>query len=220
MEDFGDLRFHLTPLDIVKPGDDCMACDKFCIEVEASFMPPILDEDDLSDYESQLFDVECEWKEEDFLVDRDRLLNDDQEVSRSIIRDILGDMNIPVRAFMIDRILACARQMAVDNIYLSHKVLYMRVRIDVPPGFESSEDDIIEGEINLVPASKSSVEALEIVKVEEEGYVKQPCAVCFEELLMGGEATRLPCSHVYHCGCIRKWLEKSKFCPLCRFEIS
>jgi hypothetical protein len=46
-EDFGDLRFHLTPLDIVKPGDASMTCDRFCIEVEASFMPPILDKEDL-----------------------------------------------------------------------------------------------------------------------------------------------------------------------------
>ena len=47
-------------------------------------------------------DVECEWKEEDVFVDRDRLLNDDQETSRSIIHDIIGDLNIPTRAFMID----------------------------------------------------------------------------------------------------------------------
>jgi hypothetical protein len=47
MEDFGDLRFHLTPLDIDKQGDASMTCDRFCIEVEASFMPPILDKEDL-----------------------------------------------------------------------------------------------------------------------------------------------------------------------------
>lgn len=55
-------------------------------------------------------DVDCEWKEEDVFVDRDRLLNDDQETSRSIIHDIIGDLNIPTRAFMIDKILTCARQ--------------------------------------------------------------------------------------------------------------
>jgi hypothetical protein len=31
---------------------------------------------------------------------------------------------------------------------------------------------------------------LEVIKVEE-GYAKQPCAVCFEELLIGGEAIML-----------------------------
>uniref|UniRef100_B9NBY4 RING-type domain-containing protein n=1 Tax=Populus trichocarpa TaxID=3694 RepID=B9NBY4_POPTR len=64
-----------------------------------------------------------------------------------------------------------AQPMAMDNLYLSRKVLYTRV-----------------------------------IKVEE-GYAKQPCAVCFEELLIGGKAILLPCSHVYHCGCIRKWFK-------------
>jgi len=95
--------------------------------------------------------------------------------------------------------------MAMDNLYLSRKVLYTRVRIDVPAGFESSDDDT-GAELNLAPATKSSNEALEVIKVEE-GYAKQLCAVCFEELLIGGKAILLPCSHVYHCGCIRKWFK-------------
>jgi len=55
MEDFGDLRFHLTPLNIAKLGDASMTCDRFCVEVEASIIPPILDEEDLEEYESKLF---------------------------------------------------------------------------------------------------------------------------------------------------------------------
>jgi hypothetical protein len=55
-EDFGDLRFHLTPLDIVKLGDASMIYDNFSVKVEASFMPPILDEEDLEEYESKVFD--------------------------------------------------------------------------------------------------------------------------------------------------------------------
>ncbi|EXB93459.1 E3 ubiquitin-protein ligase hrd-1 [Morus notabilis] len=45
------------------------------------------------------------------------------------------------------------------------------------------------------------------------------CLVCFEDFMVGYEATRLPCSHIYHGNCIQKWFRKSKFCPLCRFEM-
>lgn len=227
MSDFGDLCFSTIPLDLVKAGDDSVLCNKFCIVVEASFMPLVLfDEDDLQDDESQhLYDADCYWVKRDFLVDRDQLLHD-LETSRLTIRNILNVMDIPVRAFMIDQVLTCARQMARSVLLLDRKVLYMKVRVDVPPSFDESsgggsdDEDDDDDVLSFVPATASSIEKLEIVKVELEGSANQPCAVCFDQLLVGCEATRLPCSHVYHCGCIRSWLEKSKFCPLCRFEVS
>ena len=162
------------------------------------------------------------WVKRDFLVDRDLLLHD-LETSRLTIRNILTVMDILVRAFMIDQVLTCARQMARSILLLDRRVLYMNVRVDVPPSFDESSgggDDDDDDVLCFVPATASSIEKLEIVKVELEGSANQPCAVCFDKLLVGCEATRLPCSHVYHCGCIRRWLGESKFCPLCRFEVS
>ncbi|KAF4389442.1 hypothetical protein G4B88_006501 [Cannabis sativa] len=46
------------------------------------------------------------------------------------------------------------------------------------------------------------------------------CSVCFENIVVGLEATKLTCGHRYHEECIVKWLQTSKFCPLCRSEVA
>ncbi|KAK2664004.1 hypothetical protein Ddye_002578 [Dipteronia dyeriana] len=58
--------------------------------------------------------------------------------------------------------------------------------------------------------------ALEKTRVED---CSRQCVICLEEISVGSEATRMPCSHVYHQDCIVTWLKQSNLCPLCRFQI-
>lgn len=214
--DYQDICCHLTPLDEVKPEDEDFPQNMFSIEVVATFMPPLDSSMEEEEDQFQDYDLECDTTSEEFVVIRDMLLNHDAR-SRNIIRDFLGNVEVPIRPFMIDRILDHARRMASDNRYLGRKVLRMRVSIDVPPMFETMDEDDDDGqEVNLVPASESSIKALEMVKVEGS----KQCSICLEELMIGSEATCMPCSHLYHGLCIRHWLEESKVCPLCRFEIA
>ena len=67
------------------------------------------------------------------------------------------------------------------------------------------------------PASKTAIEGLEKVKIDERLV---SCSVCFEDISIGTEARRLPCSHVYHTGCIVNWLQESNKCPLCRYKMA
>ncbi|OMO62292.1 Zinc finger, RING-type [Corchorus olitorius] len=70
------------------------------------------------------------------------------------------------------------------------------------------------------PASKTVIEGLEKVKINEElGKSVGFCSVCLEEMVVGTEARRLPCSHVYHGDCIVEWLNGSNMCPLCRYKM-
>ncbi|KAJ0973034.1 hypothetical protein J5N97_020993 [Dioscorea zingiberensis] len=53
---------------------------------------------------------------------------------------------------------------------------------------------------------------------EEENQQVEPCAICLEDLVVGEELRRLPCSHsCFHSKCLGRWLEKSDSCPICRF---
>nr|GMD86088.1 probable E3 ubiquitin-protein ligase RHY1A [Ipomoea batatas] len=64
----------------------------------------------------------------------------------------------------------------------------------------------------------------EIKKLKEERFENgvdesSICPVCLEEFLVGAKISPLPCSHVFHHGCIASLLEKSASCPICRFNV-
>lgn len=48
----------------------------------------------------------------------------------------------------------------------------------------------------------------------------QLCSICYEDVKEGEELIGLPCTHVFHGGCIGEWLEKEKVCPNCKQEIN
>ncbi|XP_039020508.1 E3 ubiquitin-protein ligase RNF126-like [Hibiscus syriacus] len=70
----------------------------------------------------------------------------------------------------------------------------------------------------MVGASESSVKKM-VKKVKVEDGEGGDCMVCLEELRFGFEASRMPCSHLFHGGCIERWLKQSHYCPICRFEM-
>ena len=111
-----------------------------------------------------------------------------------------------------------------DQLIDDHDNAYMEDIIVLENDFiEIIEETVAEMLDDLGPpktrsASKKAIEELEKVKIDESSGVVS-CSVCFEEILIGTEAKRLPCSHVYHEGCIVKWLNESNTCPLCRYQM-
>jgi hypothetical protein len=159
-------------------------------------------------------------KYENFIMPRDLLMMG--STSWSTISNMLSQMDVPYnfQPFMIQKISTFARELARDTDNMCRKTIPMVVALTIVHG--TQEEGLSEA-LNasspftrLVRASKSSVEALE--KVKAEGFPTR-CVVCLEDILMGLEATRMPCSHVYHGDCIVNWLKKSNLCPLCRFQM-
>ena len=76
-----------------------------------------------------------------------------------------------------------------------------------------------------VPASEASVEALEVVAMDDDNNDDDQgrCTICLEDLFAGDhdhrELAKMPCSHLFHRECIVQWLEKSHFSPLCRYAM-
>jgi len=48
----------------------------------------------------------------------------------------------------------------------------------------------------------------------------QNCTVCMDDIEAGQAVKYLPCLHNYHEGCIVKWLENKKTCPVCQKDAS
>lgn len=71
----------------------------------------------------------------------------------------------------------------------------------------------------FVPAAENSIRSLEKVIRCEHSNSGDKCPVCLENMLMGSQLIRLPCSHIFHDNCILQWLKTGHMCPLCRFEL-
>lgn len=96
----------------------------------------------------------------------------------------------------------------------------------VVPGIELLillDPEAVWEEVNTVrpvPATDACIEALEKLVLGDGGSGSvDRCAVCFEDFCHGSEVARMPCSHVYHGGCIVEWLKTSNLCPLCRYQM-
>ena len=51
-------------------------------------------------------------------------------------------------------------------------------------------------------------------------FIQNNCSICLEQFLEKDNIIYLPCLHLFHSYCIFKWLERKKYCPICKYCIS
>nr|XP_004515506.1 E3 ubiquitin-protein ligase TTC3-like [Cicer arietinum] len=162
---------------------------------------------------------------------------DNKIMQESTIIPWLSKINVPQDAFrlVVANILECANDMVRSSRKNKNlRVFSIRVDFVVTRASEDESDEdydyknedeedeesVFEDEMEveeeenngLVPAARSCIEELEMVKVEEVGK----CPICFEDFNV---CVRMPCLHMFHMNCIRDWLEVGNSCPLCRFKM-
>jgi hypothetical protein len=49
---------------------------------------------------------------------------------------------------------------------------------------------------------------------------KKRCIICLENFKNGDESIILPCVHIFHSKCIRRWVERKRTCPFCNYKIN
>ncbi|KAG8383108.1 hypothetical protein BUALT_Bualt05G0150500 [Buddleja alternifolia] len=95
------------------------------------------------------------------------------------------------------------------------RVVYPRRRVIERVVQRSMEE--YEASNYMVPAEDSSIESLDKMIVDSG-----TCSICLEEFFPangGCEVVCMPCKHIFHEDCIKKWLGTSHYCPVCRFEM-
>ncbi|KAK1315681.1 E3 ubiquitin ligase BIG BROTHER [Acorus calamus] len=66
----------------------------------------------------------------------------------------------------------------------------------------------------------SEEEELETVRYDGSGADEEEvCPVCLQSLVVGEDIQRTTCGHLFHGECIFRWLERSRTCPVCRFNM-
>lgn len=72
---------------------------------------------------------------------------------------------------------------------------------------------------NILPPAYLS--KLEVVEYMAKDGVNAECVICLENFQAEEKLLELPCKHLYHEECIRKWLiERKKICPICKRDVS
>jgi hypothetical protein len=57
-------------------------------------------------------------------------------------------------------------------------------------------------------------------KKNEKKVLELPnCCVCIMDIAKGKDTIMLPCGHMFHADCIKKWLGNKCSCPVCRFDL-
>ncbi|XP_022751160.1 uncharacterized protein LOC111299903 [Durio zibethinus] len=137
-----------------------------------------------------------------------------------------------LQTVIVPDILFIAREIDNEPVNLGRKVIKLIVEVIVEvntdDGVAQAIDDSLST-LNFKPASRSSIQALKRIKWGDDSHLpfkkrrlieglssKEECSICTDEFLDGDEVASMPCGHVYHDGCIIRWLETSHLCPLCR----
>ncbi|KAM6553799.1 hypothetical protein CsatB_014561 [Cannabis sativa] len=162
-------------------------------------------------------------------ISYDTLMKSNNTQAQVAIQDMFAAVFLPSLSFLTDEIIDCGRKVVNNKEYYNsnEKVgvdVSIKVLVDELPQLDLDYDDDIDVDdydmnhvpIRFVAASEESIEKLEKVQVKDNQIF---CSICLEDVLVGLEATKLPCTHAYHEECVVEWLQVSKFCPNCRVEI-
>ena len=66
--------------------------------------------------------------------------------------------------------------------------------------------------LNILPRSK-------IKKVNNLPQEKRSCVICIEEFKENELVITIPCYHIYHENCAKKWFQNENICPICKFKL-
>ncbi|KAL3641956.1 hypothetical protein CASFOL_012771 [Castilleja foliolosa] len=140
---------------------------------------------------------------------------DDDEEAREILDSQLQGWPVPTvgRRLLIDLAMRKAWEMVkcmpphYNSVHLQFRLTACHVTV-----IYEEEEEIVW----TVPADESSIESLEKKKINDCGT---DCSICLEEMLRGAEGLYMPCRHVFHEDCIKKWLRTSHYCPVCRYQM-
>ena len=84
---------------------------------------------------------------------------------------------------------------------------------------DSNEDSDISNE-SINDEIIDNLNTIKLKEIEKLSHENKKCVICLENFVIDDDCICLPCIHIYHGECIKKWLKRRNFCPICRFKIT
>jgi E3 ubiquitin-protein ligase synoviolin len=132
---------------------------------------------------------------------------------------------------MYIRLVFCAIKLCVQVVF----VFMLTKRVQFPlyairPCFQEAKE--LRNTIKDIVKSRKAIKRMESfpdATMAEFADVDKDttCIICHEEMVTGEGAARvvveqlkkLPCGHIFHAGCLRRWFLRQQTCPICRRNV-
>ncbi|KAG8378077.1 hypothetical protein BUALT_Bualt08G0100500 [Buddleja alternifolia] len=150
-----------------------------------------------------------------------------QETARKTIKETLKHWPVDENwsKKFIDYVMIKAKNVIItifgrhNCAFLEFQILNMHKHVyDEGRALESAIQESNNDSSFMIPTVESSIELLEMKKIMDYGL---SCSICLEEFPSRGECEGviMPCKHIFHGDCIKKWLTISHYSPVCRFKM-
>ena len=149
-------------------------------------------------------------------------MRNDNADAKVQIDDTLIELNIPPSLFFLTNEII---NYGMDKWINKDRSLIVNVNVEVfvdelpPEQYEEYEGEDCRDDDENDVSSDILIEKLEKVQIEDD---EDLCSICLDDYMSFDDlgVTELPCTHIYHEKCMVKWLQISKVCPLCRYELA
>ena len=89
---------------------------------------------------------------------------------------------------------------------------------------EDDDDDSLDDELDEgAPLDDDIIQTYPISKIHDINKLaedKKRCSICLENFKNGDDSIILPCIHIFHSECIKKWMKNNGICPICKLKIN
>ena len=65
----------------------------------------------------------------------------------------------------------------------------------------------------------SQLDSRILENIEDLCPEKKRCTICLENFIKFDKIINLSCLHMFHDNCIKTWLKKNDYCPICKNKI-
>ena len=74
--------------------------------------------------------------------------------------------------------------------------------------------------VNGESANDKSIQfnSIKLESIDKLGPEKKNCTICLENFEKNDKVINLDCLHMFHDNCIKTWLKKNNYCPICKNE--